>query len=39
MATVQANLRRSPHDITRLAAAGVPGRLVKGARLPEAVLV
>ena len=31
MATVQANLRRSPHDVARLAAAGVPVRLVKGA--------
>lgn len=30
-ATVQANLRRSPADATRLAAAGVPIRLVKGA--------
>jgi proline dehydrogenase len=31
MATVQANLRRSPGDVARLAAAGVPVRLVKGA--------
>jgi hypothetical protein len=31
MATVQANLRRSPHDVARLAAAGVPVRLCKGA--------
>jgi proline dehydrogenase len=30
-ATVQANLRRSPGDAQRLAAAGVPVRLVKGA--------
>jgi proline dehydrogenase len=30
-ATVQANLRRSPQDVTRLAAAGVPVRIVKGA--------
>jgi proline dehydrogenase len=30
-ATVQANLRRSPADAARLAAAGVPVRLVKGA--------
>jgi proline dehydrogenase len=30
-ATVQANLRRSPADADRLAAAGVPIRLVKGA--------
>jgi proline dehydrogenase len=30
MATVQANLRRSPQDLARLAAAGVPVRLVKG---------
>lgn len=31
MQTVQANLRRSAHDIETLAAAGVPVRLVKGA--------
>lgn len=31
MATLQANLRRSPHDGTRLVAAGIPIRLVKGA--------
>jgi proline dehydrogenase len=31
MATVQANLRRSPQDVEMLAAAGVPIRLVKGA--------
>jgi proline dehydrogenase len=30
-ATLQANLRRSPADADRLAAAGVPVRLVKGA--------
>ena len=30
-ATLQANLRRSPRDAERLAAAGVPVRLVKGA--------
>jgi proline dehydrogenase len=30
-ATLQANLRRSPQDADRLAAAGVPVRLVKGA--------
>ena len=30
-ATIQANLRRSPEDAHRLAAAGVPIRLVKGA--------
>jgi proline dehydrogenase len=34
-ATLQANLRRSPGDADRLAAAGVPVRLVKGA-YPEA---
>jgi proline dehydrogenase len=34
-ATLQANLRRSPADAERLAAAGVPVRLVKGA-YPEA---
>ncbi|PSL08539.1 L-proline dehydrogenase [Haloactinopolyspora alba] len=33
LATVQANLRRSPDDVDRLAAAGVPVRLVKGAYL------
>jgi proline dehydrogenase len=31
MATLQANLRRSPQDVPRLAEAGVPVRLVKGA--------
>jgi proline dehydrogenase len=31
MATLQANLRRSPQDIPRLAESGVPMRLVKGA--------
>jgi proline dehydrogenase len=31
MATLQANLRRSPKDVARLAEAGVPVRLVKGA--------
>lgn len=31
MATIQANLRRSPEDIDKLAAAGIPVRLVKGA--------
>ncbi len=37
-ATVQANLRRSPRDVERLVAAGVPIRLVKGAYLePPAV--
>lgn len=35
MATVQANLRRSPHDVARLAAAGVP---VKGAYVEPAGL-
>jgi proline dehydrogenase len=38
MATVQANLRRSPHDVARLAAAGVPVRLVKGAYVEPAGL-
>lgn len=33
VATVQANLRRSPADIDRLLGAGVPVRLVKGAYL------
>jgi proline dehydrogenase len=33
MATLQANLRRSAEDADRLAAAGVPVRLVKGAYL------
>lgn len=39
-ATVQANLRRSPADAERLAAAGVPIRLVKGAYVetPNAAL-
>jgi proline dehydrogenase len=37
-ATLQANLRRSPGDADRLAAAGVPVRLVKGAYVePPAV--
>jgi proline dehydrogenase len=31
MATIQANLRRSPKDAERLATAGIPIRLVKGA--------
>ena len=31
MATIQANLRRSPEDIEKLAATGIPVRLVKGA--------
>lgn len=35
-ATVQANLRRSPDDVNRLVAAGVPIRLVKGAYLESA---
>ncbi|TDE10188.1 proline dehydrogenase [Jiangella asiatica] len=35
-ATVQANLRRSPADVDRLAASGVPIRLVKGAYLEPA---
>ena len=38
MATVQANLRRSPQDLARLAAAGVPVRLVKGAYVEPAGL-
>ncbi|SDT67988.1 proline dehydrogenase family protein [Jiangella sp. DSM 45060] len=33
LATVQANLRRSPGDVDRLLAAGVPIRLTKGAYL------
>ncbi len=37
-ATVQANLRRSPGDIHRLAAAGVHVRLVKGAYVEPAAL-
>nr|WP_281386570.1 proline dehydrogenase family protein [Jiangella mangrovi] len=36
LATVQANLRRSPGDVDRLLAAGVPVRLVKGAYLEAA---
>ncbi|TDD68501.1 proline dehydrogenase [Jiangella aurantiaca] len=36
LATVQANLRRSPGDVDRLLAAGVPIRLVKGAYLESA---
>ena len=35
MLTVQANLRRSPADVERLAAAGVPIRLVKGAYVED----
>jgi proline dehydrogenase len=35
-ATLQANLRRSPADADRLAAAGVPVRLVKGAYVEDA---
>jgi proline dehydrogenase len=35
-ATLQANLRRSPRDADRLAAAGVPVRLVKGAYVEPA---
>jgi proline dehydrogenase len=35
-ATLQANLRRSPADADRLAAAGVPVRLVKGAFVESA---
>jgi proline dehydrogenase len=38
MATVQANLRRSPRDVARLTAAGVPVRLVKGAYVEPAAL-
>jgi proline dehydrogenase len=38
MATVQANLRRSPQDVARLAAAGVPVRLTKGAYVEPAGL-
>jgi proline dehydrogenase len=38
MATVQANLRRSPRDAARLAGAGVPVRLVKGAYVEPAAL-
>ena len=34
-ATVQANLRRSPDDAMRLAAAGIPVRLVKGAYVED----
>jgi proline dehydrogenase len=34
-ATLQANLRRSPGDADRLAAAGVPVRLVKGAYVED----
>lgn len=33
VATVQANLRRSPADVDRLMASGIPVRLVKGAYL------
>jgi proline dehydrogenase len=36
VATVQANLRRSPADTDRLVEAGVPVRLVKGAYLEDA---
>lgn len=35
LATVQANLRRSPGDVDRLLAAGVPIRLTKGAYLED----
>jgi proline dehydrogenase len=38
MATVQANLRRSPQDVARLAEAGVPVRLCKGAYVEPAGL-
>lgn len=38
VATVQANLRRSPDDARRLADAGVPIRLVKGAYLEPAAV-
>jgi proline dehydrogenase len=38
MATVQANLRRSLQDVARLAAAGVPVRLTKGAYVEPAGL-
>ncbi len=38
MATVQANLYRSPQDAARLTAAGVPVRLVKGAYVEPAGL-
>jgi proline dehydrogenase len=37
-ATVQANLRRSPADAHRLAEAGVPIRLVKGAYVEEGAI-
>jgi proline dehydrogenase len=37
-ATIQANLRRSPADARRLADAGVPIRLVKGAYVEEGAL-
>jgi proline dehydrogenase len=37
-ATVQANLRRSPADADRLAEAGVPIRLVKGAYVESPAL-
>jgi proline dehydrogenase len=38
MATVQANLRRSPRDAHALAEAGVPVRLVKGAYVEDAAV-
>lgn len=38
VATVQANLRRSPEDARRLAQAGVPIRLVKGTYLEPAAV-
>jgi proline dehydrogenase len=38
MATIQANLKRRPEDIERLAAAGVPVRLVKGAYAEDAAV-
>ncbi len=34
-ATVQANLRRSPRDVVRLAESGIPIRLVKGAYVED----
>jgi proline dehydrogenase len=37
-ATVQANLKRSPADASRLADAGVPIRLVKGAYVEDAAI-
>lgn len=38
MATIQANLKRSPEDIEKLAAEGVPVRLVKGAYAEDAAV-